>query len=344
MRIFVVSTEIGEGRGGISTALVGLKESRAFSQLEIHYLSSHAAGKKLLGFKCAMRVAKNIHSEDLVWLHCGPWFSIFRKTLIALVAKMKGAKVVFHFHSPKMDDYCSRRVSLWLLSLVVRLADGIIVLTPWWEKRFLQVFPSIQNKMHVSPNPLDSISAQSDIQSQRSKINEVKLLTMARLAEGKGVDDVIKLMPLLPLTYTLTIAGDGPLMGQLKALVSDLQLNKRVEFKGWVNYKNKHKLLCDHDIFILPSRYDSFGMVYIEAMAQGLPVVALDHQAIPDVVPNKSAGFLCRSEKPEHLQEGIKYCVANQDKIREHNMDYARIKFDREVIAESLSKYFKELN
>nr|WP_301337866.1 glycosyltransferase family 4 protein [Vibrio rotiferianus] len=113
---------------------------------------------------------------------------------------------------------------------------------------------------------------------------KLRLLSMARLVEGKGVELVIKGLACLPDDVELTIAGDGPMKPELEKLAEALGVQNRVTFVGWVDTEQKSQLLKEADIFCLPSEYDSFGMVFIEAMAYSLPVIAFGWGPITDVV------------------------------------------------------------
>ena len=130
---------------------------------------------------------------------------------------------------------------------------------------------------------------------RQSKI--VKLLFVGRLVKEKGIYDLVKVFVKLIKNYhkiILTIIGDGREKDPLINLVNRVGLNKFVSFKQ-VNYKAMPLEYQKSDIFILlskPTKYweEYFGMVLVEAMACGLPIVSCLAGAIPEVVNN--AGFL----------------------------------------------------
>jgi glycosyltransferase involved in cell wall biosynthesis len=136
---------------------------------------------------------------------------------------------------------------------------------------------------------------------------------MTRVVKGKGVDLLIESVPLLPEYVRVVIAGDGAQLLFLKERVSELNIKHRVDFRGWVDGPTKESLFGEADIFCLPSSYDSFGMGFIEAMAHGLPVVALDWGPIKDVVPHGKCGLLVKRPEPVLLAEAI--CRLAGDKV-----------------------------
>jgi glycosyltransferase involved in cell wall biosynthesis len=131
------------------------------------------------------------------------------------------------------------------------------------------------------------------------------LLTMARMVPGKGVDHAIRTMSVLPDDVTLTVAGDGSERRTCERLARTLGLTGRVRFVGWVDGAEKAKLLVTCHALLLPSQYDAFGTVFLEAMAHGLPVVASHAGPMADVVPDGIAGILVEGHDPTTLAEAV---------------------------------------
>lgn len=344
--IYCVSTKLQHGKGGISTALAGFFESEVLQQHGITFVASHSGTQKGKDFIQAISyLAKHVGDEDVVWLHCGNWFSILRKFLLALVAKAKGAKVVFHFHAQDMDRYLDNSALHFFIKQLCRFADGIIVLTPWWKKRFVEAISGLQIKYLVLPNPLDESLFNAAVSTSKNTVSDgyVHLLAMSRLVPGKGFEASIRALSLLPENYRLTIAGDGPLLDTLKALSNSLGLDHRIKFVGWVNYEQKNTVLQAHHIFLLPSSYDSFGMGFVEAMAHGLPVVALNLKATPDVVLNDTTGILCETEQAEELAAAVISCVGRLEVMGPACKKHVLTAFNKEKLAHEALCFFESL-
>jgi glycosyltransferase involved in cell wall biosynthesis len=96
------------------------------------------------------------------------------------------------------------------------------------------------------------------------------LIALGRLHKQKGYDVLLKAVAEVPEAY-LWIAGEGPSRGALEQLRDDLGLSPRVRFLGWRS--DREALLKTADICVMPSRYDSFGNVMVEAWAQDRPVI-----------------------------------------------------------------------
>ena len=116
--------------------------------------------------------------------------------------------------------------------------------------------------------------------------------TIGRLHPNKGYDILLAAAGQLRdqgRAFTLVIAGDGPEAQRLRAQASALGLTDRVRFPGWVDPRTA---LADMDVFVSSSRVEPFGLVIIEAMAQGLPVVATDIDGPRDILRGGELGVL----------------------------------------------------
>lgn len=120
---------------------------------------------------------------------------------------------------------------------------------------------------------------------QKKKKSEVekRLLFVGRLQKSKGLFELIEVYTkLLKLNQNLRliIVGDGEIMGQLKNLVLKRNLQNKLTFTGQLSYEDVFEYYLGSTLFIFPSKNETFGIVPLEAMACGLPVVASDIPAL----------------------------------------------------------------
>ena len=121
------------------------------------------------------------------------------------------------------------------------------------------------------------------------------LLALSRLHPKKGLDILLRATAKLPGVY-VWLAGDGPLDAELKALTAELKIEGRVRFLGWRT--DRAALLRAADICVLPSRYEPFGTVILEAWAAQTPLVA------------------CRSAGPAgHIADGVDGLLVDIDDV-----------------------------
>jgi len=309
--LIVIGTAAGTGQGGISTALPGYLLAIRRTGIPHQFVTSHEDGTvlhKLWLFIKAMRVviylinkAKKQKKIPILYIHVGPWLSMLRKLSFVWIGKLLGGEVLCQVHSPSIDRYLNNKLGRLACRLFFSQMDRVLVLTEWWHHRLAG---DMVKRLDIVPNPLPILFEQiaHQIRSQSGSIGldtSINLLCMARLVQGKGVDLAIQALVHLPSEYRLTIAGEGAMRKELEDMVSMLGVAERVTFLGWVGGEGRLALFENHDVFLLPSQNDSFGMGFIEAMAFGLPVVALNWGAIADVVPNDKAGILI--EQPDAL-------------------------------------------
>lgn len=134
---------------------------------------------------------------------------------------------------------------------------------------------------------------------------------VGRLARPKGADTLLRAFVHVerqePQTH-LVVAGDGPWRQRLVRLGRDLGL-RNVHFLGW--RKDTASVLADLDLVAMPSRWEGFGLVALEAMALGKAVVATRVSALPEVVADGVTGLLAGPEDPTSLAEGILQLLQN---------------------------------
>lgn len=130
--------------------------------------------------------------------------------------------------------------------------------------------------------------------------------TIARLSPEKAIDTLLaatrRVVAAIP-SLTLLIVGDGPLEDDLRRQARELGLENAVRFLGF--RPDVSVLMRLMDVFILPSRMESVGLVLLEAMAAGRPVVATTVGAIPEYVDQDRTGLLAPPDDPEALAGAI---------------------------------------
>lgn len=139
-------------------------------------------------------------------------------------------------------------------------------------------------------------------------INFNLILFLGQLSPHKGPDVLLRAIPEIikrnPNVETVFV-GTGPLLNKLERLAHELSVNNCVRFVGYVDDSLKALFYHASDIFVLPSTTtsESFGVVNLEAMACGLPIIASNIGGIPDVVKDGENGLLVPPKDPKALAE-----------------------------------------
>jgi len=135
--------------------------------------------------------------------------------------------------------------------------------------------------------------------------NVVNVLAVGSIVPRKGYDVLIAALGRIPdLPWRLTIAGDHARSADtaraLNEQIAFLRLSDRVELLGVLPSQELEALYANADLFVLPSRYEGYGMAYTEAIAHGVPVIGTTAGAIPEAVP-KGAGMLVPPDGVDEL-------------------------------------------
>lgn len=135
---------------------------------------------------------------------------------------------------------------------------------------------------------------------------------VCRLIEQKGIPYALqafaRIAPDFPAAQ-LVIAGDGPLRPELEAQAEALGVADRTHFLGW--QADPAPIFAALDVFLMPSLWEGFGLVLLEAMAQGLPVIGSAVSAIPEVVIDDETGLLCPARDVNCLARALAALLAD---------------------------------
>jgi glycosyltransferase involved in cell wall biosynthesis len=169
----------------------------------------------------------------------------------------------------------------------------------------------------VPSNRLSVVKPGTDRAAARSRKREgaIALLAVGAVVPRKGYDVLVAaLAKLKHLSWELVIAGDSgrspETFRRLQADIADLGLTNRIVLLGAVASEQLASLYVASDLFVLPSRFEGYGMAYAEAIAHGVPVVGTKAGAIPETVP-ADAGVLLPPDDVEALAVTLQRLIEN---------------------------------
>lgn len=172
-----------------------------------------------------------------------------------------------------------------------------------------------------------------------SKNKEFTFISVGNLIKTKQMDVAIgafkKFTEIQP-NSKLVIVGKGILEKELKDLVKSLDLVDKVEFKGFIPNKILQDAYNKSHCFVLPSNFETFGVVYIEAMSCGLPVISISSTGFNEVVTDED-GIILKNNNVEDVFEGMVKIYSDYDYyVRENISKRALSKYNEKVIADKL--------
>lgn len=209
---------------------------------------------------------------------------------------------------------------LWpLYRRVYTKADRIKAISHFLEK--LTRTLGYRGPVEVIPNAVDVAKFSAPVPEEKraelkarfgKRMSDVFLFTASRLVLSRGVEDIIRALPLLPGNVKLLVAGDGEDRGKLERIAQEQNVSERIIFAGHVDHAELPAYLAISDIFVRPSHIEGFGNSFVEAFAAGVPVVATPVGGIPDFLfdpegnPDKEpTGIFCEVKNPESIARAV---------------------------------------
>lgn len=201
------------------------------------------------------------------------------------------------------------RLLFWSALKIVTLSKAM--------ERWISEFGDFAGKTYVF-YPVIKKSSKS-VKRENSGVNT--LLCAANIRKNKGQEYLIEALKILgKKDIKLSLAGlvkDENYYACLREMVKRYGLTSQVEFHGFLNTEELACLYGSADIFILPTLKEAFGMVIVEAMSFGLPVIASNVGGIPELIEDRFNGLLIPPASPEKIAEAIEKVIADET-LRKH--------------------------
>lgn len=266
------------------------------------------------------------------------FFGKARKVLLTYHSDIVRQKGLLHFYKP-------------FLKKVLSKVDRIIVTS----ENYMNSSPhlgSFAHKCTVIPLGIDLSpflkENSKNVASIKGKYGYPIILFVGKLRYYKGLQYLIDAMKGVPAK--LIVIGNGPMEEEWRKLSSRLDMNEKIYFLGEIG----GDMLADYyqaaDMFILPAceRSEAFGLVQVEAMASGLPVISTELGTGTSFV-NKSGetGLVVRPKNPNSLRDGILYLLNNPDVRREmgyRGKERAMNEFSLETMVDRVLNLYKSFN
>jgi glycosyltransferase involved in cell wall biosynthesis len=274
--------------------------------------------------------------------------ALVRDGVLLLIAKIFGRSVVVFTHG--WDKQCERALAGALLPLfrcVYGRADAFIVLGKEFEKGLRAL--GYRRAIFVEGAPIadefltdDNEAAQAGSVSKR----RFRILFLARMERSKGVYEALDTYHILQRTYPfveMTMAGGGPELDRARDYAKSCGLAK-IEFPGHLQGVAKLKAFQSADAYLFPSWAEGLPISVLEAMAQGLPLVASAVGGLPDFFQNGKMGFLTKGREPEVFASLLSELITNPilcSDVAHFNRVYAREHFRPTQVAARLEDIYR---
>jgi glycosyltransferase involved in cell wall biosynthesis len=230
-----------------------------------------------------LRILIKRHKFDIVHAH------LPRAELIGAVSScfMKSKFVITKHNSEQFWPSKNRIVSNMLGKFVFRIASRIIVISEAVLEELVRLKEIVDiPKIKLIPYGFQGTSTIYRSKNFKQSSPILRICTVSRLVPQKNLEVLLqacKILTSLGVSISVRIIGEGVLGSQLKSLANSLGLKEIVDWPGG-GYIDPFESILDYDVFVLPSVYEGFGLVLLEALERELTVVASGTSAIPEVL------------------------------------------------------------
>ena len=243
-----------------------------------------------------------VHAHD--WLVAHPAVALAEFFDVPMVSTVHATEA--GRHSGWVSGPISRQVHA-VESWLVRESDSLIACSASMAAEITDLFGPELAQISVIPNGIDS--RRWPFALRRAHSGPPELLFFGRLEYEKGVHDAIAALPRIRRSHpgtTLTIAGDGTQEDWLVEVARKHKVLKAVRFVGRADHDELLRLLHRTDAAVLPSHYEPFGIVALEAAAAGAPLVTTNVGGLGEAVINGRTGMSCPPRDVAALAEAVK--------------------------------------
>ena len=206
---------------------------------------------------------------------------------------------------------------------LAKLCDQIVLPTQKEKEHVIQYYNAPVDKIQIVPcgvnlelfKPMDKLSARRHLVFH---VNDLIVLYVGRYAPIKGLDRLLKAfrnLMHLPHLRLVMVGGDGehsPMFRQLQSKAKALHIENRLMFAGRVDQETLPQYYSAADVLVVPSYYESFGLVALEALACGTPVVTTPVGAMEEIVKEGVTGYVAKDMDPQHYARLIETILIKQ--------------------------------
>jgi len=214
--------------------------------------------------------------------------------------------------------YFFHPVNILMDAVAGRFADRIIAVSDHTREQLRELYRFDEDRLVMIPPGINTERFRPvDDRHPAVDPGRESILVLSRLDPRKGIDMAIRGFAKLDRPGAeLLIAGTGRLEASLKELAEELGVREDVRFLGFVPDEGLPSLHSSVDLFVLPSEYEGFGIVFMEAMACGTPVIGTDVGGIPTAVVDGETGYRVPQNDTTELSERMAGLLYNTKQYR----------------------------
>lgn len=330
---------------GVANHVLCRQQSAFAAYCEQHRIPHYAAGFRFLSlFRTAIRLKKMSGAFDLIHAHTAKAHSLcFYALLLGMKADVVASRrVVF---APSSSIITKKKYLHAGVRKVICVSDAVKevmqhYMGSGYAGKCATVYSGVDmNKVTASGN--------FDLRKKIGVDGSVKIIgNTSALTGNKDYFTFLDTAGLLlegRKDLRFVVLGSGPLADELQAYAHRLQIAPYVHFMGFVD--NPTDYLQHFDVFLMTSKAEGLGTSLIDALANGIPVVATDAGGIPELVLDRETGLLCRVENPKELKNAVTELLDDavlRNEVVAGGLRHVR-RFSKEVTAKKTLEIYEEV-
>jgi glycosyltransferase involved in cell wall biosynthesis len=292
---------------------------------------------------------------DLVVSHCTP-------SLFPSLPDLRGKPLICHFHGPRYLERTlegakavSVQLSKFVEHRVYRRADHVIALSSYMKRVIVETYGLPEERVSIVPGGVNlhhfkQFLSRADAR-ERLELSQERpiVVTVRRLEHRMGLHNMIEAMREVVRAYPdvlLMIVGKGSLRTELAQHIESCSLTSNVRLAGGVSDPMLRLLYRAANLSIVPTTaYEGFGLILVESLACGTPVLGTPQGAIPEVLGPLSESLILESAAPQHLGEGMLEALRGKRVLpsSEQCETYAARNYAWPVIASKVCQVYREV-
>lgn len=350
--VYELTHNLAAGQDRVELCGVGLPETEVNSPVKLTNLASPESNlwQRLWSTRANFLSSRSI-MPDAINLH----FALYSFPLLNILPK--GVPITFNFHGPwalESEREGAGKLSVffkyWMEKRVYDRSDRFIVLSKAFGDILNQEYHIPWEKIHIVPGGVDITRFQSNLSRQQARTelnwpqNRIIIFTTRRLVQRMGIDKLLlalaRIKPRIPDVW-LAIAGKGPIRTQLEQQVTELGLNDKVKFLGFLPDEQLPLAYQAADLTVMPSQtLEGFGLVLIESLACGTPALCTPVGGMPEVLASFSPYLITDSTEEIAIANRLEELLTGKIAMpsRQACREYACTQFDWQKIAPQVRK------
>lgn len=295
----------------------------------------------------------NEFKPDIIHSH------LFRSEMLAHEKYFPNVKYVTHcqdnmteLYNFKFSDIFKKRAHTqqfekrWMIKRYRRTKNNFIVISRDSEEFYNKALPRDLRKIHLLHHAIDFERFHKANVERIPTLDPIRLVYTARFAIYKNhtfLVDVIEKLKIRGYNVSLDLLGGGEEFETVKEKIIKKDLMNEIHLHGFVD--NVEEYLKKAHVYVHPAYYEPFGLVFLEAMAAGLPVVCLDGRGNRDIIEQGKNGFMIFEQDPDLFADKIIEVLQSKElykNMADYGIKYAR-SYDLKNHVDKLLTYYKTL-